>query len=266
MRPLDAARLRAELHGCRFAREIVVLETANSTSDVVAAAAREGAAEGLAVFAETQSAARGRLGRNWESAAGKGLWFSMLLRPAFPRALWTRLATWTAVATAEAIEEFVPCPVAIKWPNDLQIAGKKIAGMLIETGADAARTDFAVVGIGVNVHHETADFSPEIRETAGSLRLAAGGEIDRTALAVAMLRRLDASFEKVSERFAELIAAAEARSSLIGNKVRLHEGEKWIAGTAERLDENGALVLRLGDGSAFTANAGEMTLHPKSRG
>ena len=95
--------------------------------------AREGAAEGLVIFAETQTAGRGRLGRRWESDSHKGLWFSVLLRPRFSTALWTRIATWAAVAIAEAIEAETACRAQIKWPNDIYIGGKKVTGILIES-------------------------------------------------------------------------------------------------------------------------------------
>lgn len=260
MTGLCAKQLAAKLDGCRLARRIVVHEEITSTSDAVVAGARDGADEGLVVFAETQTAGRGRLGRKWESTAGKGLWFSLLLRPNFSRESWTRLTTWAAVAIAEAIEGIVSCRVSVKWPNDLQIEGKKIAGILIETGTDKTRADFAVVGIGVNVNHDANDFPPQLSAIAGSLRMASGREVDRISLAAAILRRLDESHAKLQTQFPEIVAEAAARSSLIGKKIQIQNGGEVIEGIAERLDENGALLLRKSDGSAFTAASGEATL------
>jgi BirA family biotin operon repressor/biotin-[acetyl-CoA-carboxylase] ligase len=260
MTGLSAEQLAAKLDGCRLARRIVVHEEITSTSDAVVAAARDGAAEGLVVFAETQTAGRGRLGRKWESASRKGLWFSLLLRPNFSRESWTRLTTWAAVAVAEAIEEFVSCRVSVKWPNDLQIDGKKIAGILIETGTDTVGANFAVVGIGVNANHDAGDFSPELSAIASSLRMASGHEVDRMPLAAAILRRLDGLHSKLQSRFHEIVAEASKRSSLIGKNIQIHNGGELIEGIAERLDENGALMLRRSDGSAFTAASGEATL------
>ncbi len=256
---LDPQRLSALCAGCSLAREIVVLEEITSTSDVVLAAARGGAAEGLVVLAEAQTAGRGRMGRTWESAPRKGLWMSLLLRPRFQSERFSRLTTWAALAVAEAVEAVAPCRVAIKWPNDLQIGAKKIAGILIESGADRERAEFAVLGIGVNVNHDADDFPTELA-AAGSLRQAVNAGIDRTALAAAILRGLDASYASLESGFAAMIASAEARSSLIGRKIQVRAGTEFIEGIAVGLDEYGALMLQKSDGSTFRAASGEVTV------
>jgi BirA family transcriptional regulator, biotin operon repressor / biotin---[acetyl-CoA-carboxylase] ligase len=241
-------------------REIIVLEETDSTNDVIAQLGGSGAAEGVVVFAEAQRAGRGRLGRRWESASHKGLWFSLLLRPGFAFELWPRLSTWAAVAITSAVEDIVPCRAAIKWPNDVLIDGKKIAGVLIETHTDNAGGHFAVAGIGLNVNHAPDDFSPAISGTAGSLSLAAGHRVDRQAVAAAVLRRLDDSYPNLARSFGDLVTTAQARSCLIDRWIRLRDGGTIFEGVAERLDENGALVLRQADGRRATIAAGEVTL------
>ena len=253
---LIADDLAAMLDGCWLAREILVFKETGSTNDVVAEMARNGAREGLVVFAEMQSAGRGRLGRKWESASHDGLWFSVLVRPQFPMPLWTRLTTGTAVAVAEGIEEIVPRHAAIKWPNDIFIEGKKVAGILIESRMD--KDGFAVIGIGVNVNQ--TDFPKTISQTAASLRQIAGHSLDRQRVAVSILKKLDASYAKLASAFSEIVAEAEARSYLRGRWVEAQSSDETITGIAGELDENGALRVCRDDGSVVTLAGGEVTL------
>src|SRR3954466_1952417 len=128
---LDAEKLRSALLGQRIGNRIVVLDAATSTNDVVAQMAADHV-EGLVVLAETQTAARGQYGRRWESAAGKGLWFSILLRPSIAVSESARLTDFLARAIAEAIQEHTGLACAIKLPNDIYIADRKVAGILVE--------------------------------------------------------------------------------------------------------------------------------------
>lgn len=254
--------------GQGFVREIIVFAETDSTNDRASQLGRSGAAGGVAVFAERQRAGRGRFGRRWESASQLGIWFSILLRPAMPLEQWPRLTTWAAVAVAAAVEAQTGCRAEIKWPNDVCIGGAKVAGILIETGQDEARAPFAVVGIGVNVNHVAEDFPPELREKATSLRAAAGAELDRAAVAAAILAALGAHYSQVACEFDQLRAAAARRSSLLGRWVRVCAGENFIEGTAEGLDAGGQLLIRCADGNLRALSAGEASLSglPKAGG
>ena len=241
-------------------REIIVFEKTDSTNERAAQLGRGGARGGVAIFAERQTAGRGRFGRRWESESGLGLWFSLLLRPALPLALWPRLTTATAVALAHAIEATLPLRCAIKWPNDVQIGDRKVAGILIETGVDPAGEPFAVVGLGVNVNHEAENFPDELRARATSLRLAARREVSRPALAVAVLHALEAWHTRAVDDFPTILAEATRRSSLLGQWIAVRAGDTEIAGTAEVLDADGQLLLRGADGTLQTLRAGEVTV------
>ncbi|MEQ1854067.1 MAG: biotin--[acetyl-CoA-carboxylase] ligase, partial [Chthoniobacteraceae bacterium] len=148
---LIADDLHSRLGGCELAREILVFEETTSTNDVAARLGREGHAGGVAVFAERQTSGRGRFGRRWESTAREGLWFSLLLRPGWPASQWVRLTTWAGVAVAGAIERVAGQSAKIKWPNDVLVDGRKVAGILTECSTDSSGRMFAVVGIGLNV-------------------------------------------------------------------------------------------------------------------
>ena len=196
MSVLEPHLLRDALGDCFIGREITVLEEATSTNDSVLERAQCGGPEGLVVFAEHQTAGRGQRANRWESAAHKGLWFSILLRPKIDISESARLSTWAATVVAETIDREVGLDTVVKPPNDVYIAGKKVAGVLIEMRAQKHAPHLAVIGIGINVNHGVADFSNELRERAVSLSILLGRAIDRSALAVALLRELDRSYRR----------------------------------------------------------------------
>lgn len=257
---LIADDLTARLGMCRLVREIVVFKETDSTNDLAMQRGRQGEAGGLVIYAERQTAGRGRFGRPWVSASHRGLWFSLLLRPALPLPLWPRLTSWAAVSLADAIENALGLAAAIKWPNDIHLGGKKVAGILAESGTDGVGEPFAVVGIGLNVNHELADFPPELRGQATSLRMATGRMIDRPAMAAALLEALDARLPQLETDFPEIIAAATRHSSLLGRWIRVQSGVDHLEGQAEELDANGHLLLRGGDGTLHRLTAGEVTI------
>ena len=265
---LDAEVLSALLPACcPVGRELLVFEEIGSTNDETARQARTGAASGLTIFAEQQTAGRGRFARRWESAAHKGLWFSMLLRPEIPLANWPRLATWAAVGIARGLEEALPdCRAAIKWPNDVYLHGKKVAGILIETvvGQDS----YAVVGIGVNVNHVRDDFPEELADKATSLREASGmkaAALDRNAVAAALLRNLGALYSPLTGEFSGVVREAESRSLLLGQWIEIQGAAEAVQGIVEGLDPDGSLRLRDVDGRVQSISGGEVTVSKWSR-
>jgi len=192
--PLSADELRAKLNASIVGRQIVVLEETTSTNNSVLERSSPSTPDGLVVFAERQIAGRGQRNAFWESAAGKGLWFSILLRPKIRIEDSPRLAEWAARTVAETISKELALPASVKLPNDVIVAGKKIAGVLVEMRAQPNAPHIAIVGIGVNVNHQSKDFSEELRPRATSLAMALERDIDRRRLAVALLRNLDRTY------------------------------------------------------------------------
>jgi len=193
---LVAEELQADLGSGVIGREIIVLEQTGSTNDAILQIANANSKEGLVVFAEHQTAGRGQHGNRWESAAGKGLWFSILLRPKIDLASSPQLTAWAAEAVSGAIQNEFSLTPTIKPPNDVQIGGRKIAGVLVEMRAQEKAAHLAVTGIGVNVNQSREDFPKELQSRAISLAMLLGKQIHRQSFAVALLRKLDRTYRE----------------------------------------------------------------------
>jgi BirA family biotin operon repressor/biotin-[acetyl-CoA-carboxylase] ligase len=192
---LDAETLQAALGGQRIGHRVIVLAETVSTNDVIAQMAAQNP-EGLVVFAERQTAGRGQYGRSWESAAHRGLWLSVLLRPNIAVGDSGRLTNLLARVIATTVEERTGLAASIKPPNDVFIGPRKVAGVLVEMRVEADGNYAAIAGIGINVNQTLEDFSPELRDGAGSIAMASGHSVDRGKLAVALLRNLDERYER----------------------------------------------------------------------
>jgi BirA family biotin operon repressor/biotin-[acetyl-CoA-carboxylase] ligase len=205
---LVADEMRSAFGSAVIGREIIVLDQTGSTNDAILQIATPNSKEGLVLFAEHQTAGRGQRGNRWESAARKGLWFSILLRPRIEINRSPLLTAWAAETISEAIENEFSLKTAIKLPNDVQIDGRKVAGVLVEMRAREKAPHSAIVGIGINVNQALEDFPKELQSRAISLAIALGrsakgrtrrGEqVDRQNFAIALLRNLDRSYR---ERF-----------------------------------------------------------------
>ena len=201
---LIAAELQAHFACATIGRQIIVLEQTASTNDaILQLATHQGAAvssppslanEGLVLFAEHQTAGRGQRGNRWESAAGKGLWFSILLRPKIQINDSGRLTIWAIEAISHVIRTELSLEPTIKLPNDIQIHGRKVAGLLVEMRAQQKAPHLAIVGIGINVNHSVEDFPPELQNRAISLAMALHRPVDGQKFAIALLQNLNRTY------------------------------------------------------------------------
>jgi BirA family transcriptional regulator, biotin operon repressor / biotin---[acetyl-CoA-carboxylase] ligase len=240
-------------------RDIQVFQQTSSTNDVAEKLARDGVAEGVVIFAETQTKGRGRLGRKWLSPTGQGLWFSVLLRPALSPAFVTQLTVAAATAVARAIRLETGLAPQIKWPNDILLRGKKVVGILTELSAEADRVRHVIIGIGVDVN--VTDLPDELREVATSLAAEAGRKFLRAEIAAAILRELDLDYGRVTRgEFAALAEEWERQCVTLGRRVVIHIGDRTLTGRAEALDSDGALLLRGDYGHLERIIGGDVTL------
>jgi len=229
-----------------------VREALASTNDEARYLAEQGAADGLVVLTENQTAGRGRRGADWFAAAGESLAFSIVVRPAEPKALWPRLALAAGLAVAEAAEACAP-QVGIKWPNDVWIGRRKVAGILVEAGQD-----FAVVGIGINVN--TREFPPKLAELATSLQAAAGQTQDRALVLTNILGRFAMRRNQIAAGFDELLDGVRLRCVLSGHRVSLVTAGGPRYGMMEGLGPGGELLLRMPGGLERIIQADEVRL------
>jgi BirA family biotin operon repressor/biotin-[acetyl-CoA-carboxylase] ligase len=259
---LHADDLMAALGKTRIiGRDIRVFEETTSTNDVMEKFARDGVAEGVVIFAESQTKGRGRLGRKWVSPPRKGLWFSVLLRPPIRPADVTQLMVATATALFRAIRAQTGITPEIKWPNDILIRRKKTAGILTELSAELDKVKYVILGIGVDVNQSAAEFPAELRKTATSLRIETGQAQHRAALAVKILQELEIDYRRVcAGEFEALANEWEEHCSTLGQQVIIHVGDRTVRGTAESLDTDGALLLRTQHGRLERIIGGDVTV------
>jgi BirA family biotin operon repressor/biotin-[acetyl-CoA-carboxylase] ligase len=210
---LIAVELQAGLPSAIIGRQIIVLEETDSTNDaILKVASPQGAAvssgavalakegppplvdEGLVLFAENQTAGRGQRGNHWESAAGKGLWFSILLRPQIQINDSARLTIWVMEAISDVIRAEFSLEPTIKLPNDIQVHGRKVAGVLVEMRAQEKAPHLAIVGIGINMNQSLEHFPSDLQDRAISLAMALGQHVDRQKFAAALLQTLDETY------------------------------------------------------------------------
>jgi BirA family biotin operon repressor/biotin-[acetyl-CoA-carboxylase] ligase len=241
-----------------FGRTLLCFDEVDSTNTVASERARAGTPEGTVVIAETQTRGRGRLGRAWVSPPHRNLYLSLVLRPDLPTEQLSCVSLVTGVAVCEAVGEWTPA--SLKWPNDVLVAGRKIAGILIEMEGEGAER-FIVPGIGVNLNGERDDFPPELRDKAVSLRMASGATVDRARFAARLLYHLESRYEQLRALgFAPLAQRWEELSGCVGADVTIEERGRRVSGRVLGLAADGALRLRLPSGAEQRVVSGDVTV------
>lgn len=256
----DTDRLRAALSSRGFGRVMRYSERVTSTNDVILDMAEAGAPHGAVCLADEQTAGRGRRGYGWFSPPGCGIWASVLLRPRLSAARTPPLTLCAAAAVARALEATAGVTVEVKWPNDLLIRNRKVAGMLAETRVTARDEPVVVVGMGINVNHTRDLFPEDISDSATSLRIESGSPLSRQDLFLIIL----ASFESAYERFLDsgpeaLLAEVNARLAWRGRMVEA-ESPAGAAGRLSRVDEEGGLLLEGEDHVPVVIRSGSIRL------
>jgi BirA family biotin operon repressor/biotin-[acetyl-CoA-carboxylase] ligase len=231
----------------------------DSTNTHARQLAESGAAEGEIVIAEQQTRGRGRLSRNWISPAFVNLYLSVVLRPELPPAHAPQITLMAAVALADTVACFTPDPPAIKWPNDILVCGKKLAGILTESSLTAERINYVILGIGVNINFPHALMPEAIRGHATSLMECAGRAVSREAFLGRLIQHLDRCYGILGEAGFDRIAPRwEAYFSLRGKRVRVDMGDEALAGVAKGIDNDGALIVEGERGQFHRILAGDV--------
>jgi BirA family transcriptional regulator, biotin operon repressor / biotin---[acetyl-CoA-carboxylase] ligase len=253
----DRAAFSARLATRRLGRHLVARAAVESTNDVAWDVLAQGAPDGAVVVADAQTRGRGRSGRAWVAVPGRSLALSVALHQGCERRQLGLLPLATGLALADALES-LGARAALKWPNDLLLDGRKVAGILCESRLVARGGEAAVIGVGVNVTMRAEDFPEALRERATSLALA-GVATTREAVAAALLNALEPAWTALQEGDREgLLARWKARADFWGRPVEVHTPSGIVRGVARDLDPDGALVLRLESGVETTVLAGDV--------
>ena len=251
---------RAALTTRRIGRSCRWLAQTGSTNRDALAWAAQSAPDGSAVVAETQTAGRGRLTRTWFSPPDRNLYVSLILRPdlADPARLAT-LPLIAGLALAETLADRIPaCSPGIKWPNDLWIKGKKCCGILCEMQTQGEAFPAIVLGFGMNVNLSREELPPDLRETATSLAIESGETHSRPELLAAILNTFEPIYDRWRETGLEpFLSRLRERDVLFGHSVTLSLLNTPLAGTAAGIAPDGALLLRLPDGTQTAVYSGE---------
>ncbi len=259
---LIATEVQHGLGTRKFGCHVHFFDEIPSTMDEAFRLGMNGAPEGIIVTAESQTKGRGRLGRSWVSPKSKGLYFSMLLRPALSSSEAARLTLLSAVALSEAVESFSGLRPLIKWPNDLLLNGRKLAGILTDLRAEVDRVDFAVVGVGLNVNTLSKELPPE----GVSLKEVLGQACDRVGLLREFLRAFEKRYLNLKKQgFAPSLEEWRRRSATIGRRVQFEERGCKREGVAMGLADDGGLLVQLDSGETVKRMAGDILLEMKGK-
>jgi BirA family transcriptional regulator, biotin operon repressor / biotin---[acetyl-CoA-carboxylase] ligase len=247
------------LHTQFFGHHIHWEYEVSSTNTLALQLAEKGSPEGTVVVSETQKQGRGRMGRTWISQPESGVYVSLILRPKFVPMKAPCITFMSAIALVEALEQTFGIQARIKWPNDVMIHGKKVAGILTELKAEMEGIHYVIVGIGINANNRK--FPTSLQDKVTSLAIERGEEISRVKLVQTLLQKLEhwyltttnQSMEQTFERWREL-------SCTVGHRVEVNVGDEVFKGIATRLGQDGSLYVQLDSGAEKQILAGDVTM------
>ncbi len=238
------------------------VERIDSTNILAKKIAQEGAKEGTVVVAEEQTGGKGRINRGWSSPYGKGIWFSVILKPPFPPYEAPKCTLMAAVALVKAFRAVGMDTAGIKWPNDILVGSKKLVGILTEMQASMEAIHYIVIGMGINVSVTQDDLPEAVKDIATSFKME-GVEVSRRQLFATILDYLEKQYEKVlDEGFESTLAEWRELSVTLGKEVQVKELDHTYTGFAEDIDKDGSLLVRLPNGDISRVIAGDVSIRP----
>lgn len=245
-------------------RDIRYYETIESTNKTAKEIAQQEDKEGTVIISEEQTEGRGRLGRNWISPKGKGIWMSIVIKPNIAPTDASKVTQLTAAAVYSALNE-MGIETQIKWPNDIILNEKKVCGILTEMSSEMMQINYMVVGIGINVNLNSEDIPEDIREKATSLKIEIEKKVDRKKLIGKILNKFEYFYELfINESdISEAISICREKSILIGKNIRIIERKQELQREAIDLTENGELVVKDEFGNTSVVISGEVSVRGK---
>lgn len=241
-----------------FGKKIFSFKEVSSTNDLAYQYALKSSGEGVIFIAESQTRGRGRLGRKWFSPKGKGLWFSLILRPEIGFSDITLLPLLTTVSCADAISKTLGLDIKIKWPNDLLINNKKIGGVLLEMKAEVDRINFLIVGIGIDVNLDKKDYPEYLKDKATSLKIENGRMVSRPGLLANILENFENNYLGFPDNKIDIVKAYSNLCSNLGKMVSVETQAGIVNGKAVKIEESGCLVLKNKHGELLKLSSGDI--------
>jgi len=247
--------IKSGLQTKKLGKEIIYFDSVPSTMDVTFRMGLSNEKEGFVVCAEEQTKGKGRLGRKWASPREKGIYASVLLRPNLPIAEIAKLTLMSAVAICETLKKVTVLPAMIKWPNDILVQKRKIAGILTEINAEMDQVHFVVIGMGLNVNTPLS----QLPEHGTSLKHESGSSWNRVKLFQEILLSLENWYTEVKEHgFQRMIARWKELSCTIGSSVVFHDAQGEVKGEAVDIDELGRLIIKDSKGNLISKVSGDV--------
>ena len=261
---LNLSTLQHSLKTRVMGKTVLFLRKVNSTNLWAKRLARSGAQEGTIAVAESQSSGRGRLDRRWYSPVG-GLWFSVVLRPQIYASEVSQLTVVTALSVIQTLRDLYGLEAHAKWPNDVLVNGRKICGILGEANSEANKVSFVIMGIGLNANFDVDKALPEsIAASATSLETEIGHKVDLERLLTTLLKRFESDYDIHARRgFSCVVAEWKEHANFLGREVDVIDQQRTFRGIAEDVDANGALTLRLKDGTLKSFQSADVSLSTK---
>lgn len=264
---LSSEEIKSNLDTKIMGKRILCFDEVDSTNNVAKKTASESNDEGIVIIAETQTAGKGRLAREWVSPGGKGIWMSIILRPAIPPYEVQVITLAASIAVIAAIKQVTGLKAGIKWPNDIILGEKKVCGILLEMSTEVDRVNHVIVGIGINVHQDNADFPEKLRDTAVSIRSYALDKgitipaFKRSELLRVLLSELERLYESICcGNTAAVIEEWKQHNITLGREVRFVIKDRQHAGTAIDITPEGKLVVCCNDGRRMELISGEVSI------
>ncbi|EJL1282829.1 biotin--[acetyl-CoA-carboxylase] ligase [Staphylococcus pseudintermedius] len=203
----------------------------------------------MLILSDEQTAGKGRFKRVWQSSKGKGLWMSLVLRPDIPFSMLTTFNLFMSLAISEAIQSYSPAKVEIKWPNDIYIEGQKVCGFLTEMVANADGIEAVICGIGINLNHDVEDFDEALQQTATSVKLHYGKNINRYDFLEQLMQRIEVRYQQfLTEPFTTIKDEYIQRSNIWNKQLRFTEDKQQFYGNVMEIDDQGFLLVVDQDG------------------
>lgn len=256
---LNESSLKSLLHNKIIGKNLIVLDSVDSTNDCLKKLGNEGCENGTVVVTREQTKGKGRLGRTWQSKKDDSIAFSVLLRPNVAPSEVSAITPLAGLAVCKAIREYTKLDCVIKWPNDIIVGRKKLVGILTEMSAEFDAVEYVITGIGINVDHTS--FPEEIAFKATSLLLETGRHIDKNEFLACVLEHLENEFVKNNlELTPTALSEYTDLCATVGRSVTFQRGTRRISGMAVGVSEHGELKVMMSDGTICLVNSGEVTV------